>query len=255
MRLNKRIRWFRWLGYFVLALLIVVSLDLIVLAHPNWSLDYSYQIDNQTFYSDQPIDEKMEKLFQRVSAKTRTWPFYDAGHKTDICVFHERKNYNFYRRLSLVGETIPGFNLSIVSVSFVSIPRLNEIKANSYYAPRYSVFEGDLVHGITHELVHDYFVEAKGLLSNYSLPRWKREGLAEYLAGVEPDQVRESLYSRALANFNEPNWSNHVREYNRWELVVEYLINNEQLTIDQLVSEDTEFESCRSRLQQWLASN
>lgn len=248
-------RWLRLVRYFLIIPVILVISDLVVLAHPNWSLDYHYEINNQTYYSDLPLNDSLIQIFHEVASKSETWPFYNADHKTDICIFQNQENYNFYRRMAFIKKTIPAYNLSLFETSLVSISRLQEIEANSYHAPRYSVFEGEINHAISHELVHDYFVAASGYLSYLTLPVWKREGLAEYLAGLEPNKSREPLDIRGNINLNDRNFSHHVREYNRWALMVEYLLDVKRLTIPELIDDNIELDSVETEFRNWVVSN
>lgn len=247
-------RWLRLSKYFLIIPVVLVLSDLVVLAYPYRSMDYHYQINNQTYYSDMPINDSLIQVFHRVALKAETWPFYNSDHKTDICIFQKQENYNFYSRLAFIKETVPAFNLSIFETSLVSLPRLQKIRANSYRAPRYSVFEGEINHAISHELVHEYFVAANGYLSYLTLPAWKREGLAEYLAGLEPNKSRESLNSRAKTNLNDRNLSNHVREYNRWALMVEYLLDVKRLTVSQLIDDNIKLNPVETELRNWVIS-
>ena len=67
-----------------------------------------------------------------------------AVHKVFVC--HSQSLYNLFARLTLVSTRVPGFNLSLLDHSFLSVTRLSEINQIGNGQPRYSTFEGDLIH-------------------------------------------------------------------------------------------------------------
>ena len=85
--------------------------------------------------------------------------------------------------------------------------------------PKYSVFSGDLVHGITHELVHEYTSLEMGILNYRKLPSWKREGYAEFSASriQAINDKFESLQDRISEFNNAVYWTEHVKVYYRFD--------------------------------------
>jgi hypothetical protein len=91
-----------------------------------------------------------------------------------------------------------------------------------------------LAYYIAHEVGHSLISERIGALANWRLPRWVREGLADYIAfagAVDIDQLTAQL--RAGARELDPQRSGL---YARYRLLVAHMLEREGWTLDRLLA-------------------
>jgi hypothetical protein len=112
-----------------------------------------------------------------------------------------------------VHPTVPGFNLSVLNNSFVSVSILARRRSTNRAGVENSAIAGGLEQCITHELVHDYVQERIGVFA---------------------------VQGRA-------------REYYEWNLVVEYLIAERGYSFSEVMADSVTLDASREQMMAWSA--
>lgn len=227
-----------------------------LVAHPHLLMPHRLDIGHLSFYCDEAITGELEDEANCVFKQLAGLELFDETHATEIYLCQKPSLYKLFARMCLIPSRVPGFNVSLLNVSFVSLQRIQQIRENGNGFPRYSVFEGDLCHGITHELIHDYMVEKIGYLNNRRLPPWKREGYAEYHASLNrmKADTHESLADRIRIIVEMRNLPEHLLEYYSWRTVTEYLFEVEDCTLDAFLEETVSYDQSFRDMVSWYSS-
>ena len=247
---SRQIKWIRWL---ILLLSAAVVCFVGFLANPHVLMSHRLDLGNLSFYSDREIGGDLAETVNCVFEQIRATGIFDGDHATEIYLCQEPALYKLFARMCFIPAQVPAYNLSLLNVSFVSMRRIEQIRENNRSNPKYSVFEGNPCHGIAHELIHDYMVEKIGYMRNRSLPRWKREGYAEYHAScrrLESENV-ESLMDRVGLIRDAAGLPEHILEYYSWRTVTEYLFKVEGYDLDGYLQDSVSYEKARIAMFSW----
>ena len=242
----------RWTGYLVAAICLLGVLDVVALAYPVPAFQHQAELGNLTFYSDRELDSEYQRIIEDVAHRLRNVEIYDSTLNLRVFICQDQSRYNLFARMAMVPTTVPGFNLSLLDNSFVSIPKLKYRQERSAHFPPYSTIKGDIAHSITHELLHDYTVNKVGFFRNRNLPAWKTEGYNEYASSLvysRSDNVA-TLSSRITAIMNLYT-DRRTREYYTWGLVVEYLAEKENYRFADIMSDSVTYDRAHSQMINW----
>lgn len=209
------------------------------------------------YYDDMPRPEA-EELARAVAHRLERNGYYDSSWNARAFVFQNPSTYALITRLAAQPGEAQGFNLSVLGNSFISAPRVAALGERSGGGPRYSIWEGDLSHTIAHEIAHQYLVDRLG---RRELPQWKREGLAEYVAnvGLIRADSTANLRSRVDVLHDDKAWRATPRgERQGWDrvhyeagLLVEFLLDVQGYSLEEIVSESVTVQETRSALRAW----
>jgi hypothetical protein len=86
---------------------------------------------------------------------------------------------------------------------------------------------------VAHEITHQLTGQALGPARYFQLPRWVREGYADYVGKGNSFQYSEARRT-FLARAPEMDW-NKSGQYLRFHLLVAYLLDHQHWTVDQLL--------------------
>ncbi len=252
---RSRRRRLVWIGAVVVAPLVGW---IGMLAFPQVFCHHQVRAGSIRLYYDDMPEAAARALAQAVDHRLRASGFADSTRTARVFVFQRPSAYRWITRLSGVPREAQGFNLSLLGNTFVSGPRVAALGEQSGQGPRYSVWEGDLAHTIAHEVGHQYVGDRIG---RRTLPQWKREGLAEYVANIgliRADSTAD-LVSRLGVFDDDEAWSS-TRESARkgWDrihfetgLLVEFLIDVRGYALADVAADSVTEESTRTQLRTW----
>lgn len=202
--------------------------------------NYTYKQGSYTFYSDTEI-LKPEALAQELQEQLQFCKVYNDSIPIAIYFCDEAATFDFFAKIT--GATLPsqGFTLAYLNKVFISKPYISEVfksRNNAQKLVPYSVMSGALEAVVKHELIHAYVYEFLDAESYANLPFWKQEGYAEYAAHLALKQ-RDSLYSfeKRVALYRDTEfWRENmaVKSYLEASLLVELLLDQKQLTLQEL---------------------
>ncbi len=189
---------------------------------------------NLTLYSDRPFHStEGERVLRMSQAKLATSPLYMESQEHKIFVANSLwRRALFFTCCYRVG----GINYYPLTTSVFL--READIETNRLIAPSGNPVAGSrtLDYFIAHEITHTLTGQALGTVAHYRLPRWKREGYADYVAkGPAFD------FAEAVRAFREDDWRMDYHRsglYWRYHLYVSYLLDKCHWDYRRLFSEE-----------------
>lgn len=246
----------RWIFRIFLAIVIIFGLWMSILAFPQALFEYKGQYGCCTVYSDEPFNDNFEDIMNDVNNRLQTVELYDSTKTPRVFISHSPKLFAFYAKLSFLGPDLQGYNLSLFGNSHISVERINRLHEAYSFMPKYAITEGSMAHIITHEIMHEYFVDQFGRSFNIQLPVWKREGMCEYganIGAIRTDSTT-SLKKRIdiLNDYN--NWDRnfeHSRNHYRWGLMIEYLAEIEGYSLADIYADSVMYDATINSMSGW----
>jgi hypothetical protein len=204
----------------------------------------SVQADNLALYSDQSFaPEAGKRILETVEAKLAASPLYSARerHAAYICNARWRQRLFFNRNYGVGG-------LNQYPLTTNVFLRDAAVEDNRLISPSGSRVPGDrtLDYFIAHEITHTLTVRAIGWLKYYELPRWVREGYADYVAkgsAFDYEPARRAF----LTGAPEMDWQQSGL-YWRYHLLVAYLLDKQHWTVQQLLESPPEQSSIEDQI-------
>jgi hypothetical protein len=202
-----------------------------LLAYPQPLFAYHVATDRLALYADRPFDPDKGR---RVLA--------DAERRIGHSVLDRRdgKHRVFVAHSPWRARLVFLWNYGAGGVNYQPLTRNVFIRASDIDADRVMSSLGPLppprtlAYYIAHEIGHSLISERIGALANWRLPRWIREGLADYIAFagvVDIDRLTAQL--RAGAREVDPQRSGL---YARYRLLVAHMLEREGWSVDQLLA-------------------
>ena len=234
MKLKKRTLW-----KIAAAGAAVFLLYLLLLCFPQPLFQSSVQADNLSLYSDQPFPtEAARHILELVGTKLSASPLYSPHqvHVAYVCNARWRQRLFFNRNYGVAGVN----QYPLTSNVFL---RDAVIEDNCLIGPKGNRVPGDrtLDYFITHEITHTLTARAVGWIDYYRLPQWVREGYADYVGkgnSFNYDEAKRAF----LEGAPEMDWEKSGL-YWRYHLLVAYLLDKQQWSVQRLLEEPPAQES------------
>jgi len=248
----------RWILGIVSVLVAVGGLYATLLFFPQILIRHSVESGSLTIYHDGLPQDAVEKLASDVVARIGASSYWDTTHTRRVFYIQSQALYNLFARMSRVTTLAQGFALSATGNAFVSVPRVQALGQRSGRQPKFSIWEGSPAHTITHELAHIEVTNRIGRDVWSRLPEWKREGPPEYLANIGAIRADTgATLLRRIGTLNEDwTWRNehgHDRMLYEAGLMVEFLVEVEGYSLDEIVDDAITMRSVRSAMRAWAA--
>ncbi|MEE8576851.1 MAG: hypothetical protein V3T31_06315 [candidate division Zixibacteria bacterium] len=261
-RLLRRIgKWSIWI---TVALLTLFALQLTLLAFPQIVLSHSVRVGTVVLYYDEGEESEMVAIASDAEERLKGCPFYDSARSDRVYYFQDEEIYGLFTKLMMMRNDPQGFNLSVFGNSFVSAPIVRELAAESGGEPKYSIWEGSAAHIIAHEIGHQYLIDRYGRSVWINLPHWKQEGLPEFMANIGPIRADSSASLRARLELLRDdqvwakgnNWRRKDWDRIHYEagLLVEYLLEVEGYSIEEILDDSIIRKETLSRMINWSAT-
>jgi hypothetical protein len=241
-------------GIAVGAMIVCLVLAVGVLTTPGPFFPEEKQYGSITVHSETPIDEEVDSVVAEVIKRLEHVPIYDPHMKLNLCLCSTQSKFTFFARLTRRANRIMGF--SLLNSVYVNGDYLRELAFQTGGQPRYSAREGSVVHVATHELMHCFLADAAGNLSSRMLPEWKVEGYCEYGCNqfVAPRDSGYSINDRINIYLDDTRWnaiSVTHRPHYLWGLMVEYLVNEQGLSFEQVMADSVTRELVYREMMEW----
>jgi len=257
--LGRSARLLRWP---LLALLVLFGFQFTLLAFPQLLFAGKTEIGTVALFHDGLAEEQARRLATDIDRRLQGSRFHDSTRRDRLFVFRNRNSYELYRKLTFSKVVPSGFNLPILGNSYVCEAVVAELGDATGGQPRFSIWDGDVAHIAAHEIGHQYIADRIGAGRWRRLPHWKQEGLPEYIANIGDIRADPSLslasrieilqddalWSRAPAG-RRPGWD---RVHYEAELLVEFLLDVEGQSLEQLISDRVTKDDTYSAMISWL---
>jgi hypothetical protein len=203
---------------------------MLLLCFPQPLFAHQATFKNFTVYARQPLDSNIHKVLDRVEARLATSPLNTAEVTPRIFL---ADSTGLYAALSLYLGT------NSFGKGFGALPTSN-VFINAYDARNDLVFRdapentsrslsGVIAHETTHLLIRNRF----GYSRNLTMPVWKKEGYAEYVAGGSTLSVETGVRMWKARPDDDAGY-----RYFKYYLLVKYLLEHEKLSVDDLFGRD-----------------
>lgn len=220
-----------------------------LLRNPEPFFRWSAQAGGLMLYSDQPFArDAAERVLADAEQRLARTPLMRPGRRfaAFLC------NTPWRKRVFLVGNRRAG-GLNYAPITEHVFLSGGDVAQNRLVAPSGTPVrdERTLSYFIVHEIAHTLCQESTGLIAYWRLPLWLREGYADFVG-------RGSVFRRAearqayLADAPEMRWPKEA-PYLRFNLLLGYLLEQEQLPIDEVLSSRWSQETAEARLRAFLA--
>jgi hypothetical protein len=217
----------------VVAYMLLLSFPQVLFAH-----EISYR--NLTVYSREPLDQNIYAVLDRVESRLAASEINNQEVRPKIFLAN---SFGLYAGLSLyLGGNSFGKGFAILPTNNVFINKSNlaqDLVFRNSATNDQRTLSGVIAHETTHLLIRKRF----GYWRNLSMPAWKREGYAEYVAGGStlPYETGVKLWK---ANPQDATGYQYFKYYQ----LVKYLLEHDKLSVDDLFRRDFDLPSLEERV-------
>jgi len=247
----------------VLALVALFGFQVTLLAFPQILLSDSARIGTVEVYHDGLADVQARRLAAEIDRRLQGSRFHDSTRTDRVFVFSNRNSYEFYLKLLFMRVVPQGFNLPVFGNSYVCEPIVSEFGNATGRQPRFSIWDGEVAHIASHEIGHQYIADRIGRARWRDLPHWKQEGLPEYIANIGDIRADPSagLVRRIEILLDDTRWTavpagrrpGWDRLHYEAGLLVEFLFEVRDLSLEQIVLDRVTKESTYSAMISWAS--
>ena len=216
-----------------IALVLLLSFPQILFAH-----EVSYK--NFKIYSREPVDQNVYAVMDKVEARLAASPLNNAEVKPKVFLVN---SFSLYQGLSLyIGANSFGKGYAMLPNSNVFINKSNLAKDLVYRnspANNERSLSGVVAHEVTHLLIRKRY----GYIRNLTMPTWKKEGYAEYVAGGSTLSYQDGV---KMWKGNPKDGTGY--QYFKYHMLVKYLLEQEKISVDDLFNRDFDVASLEEKV-------
>jgi hypothetical protein len=221
---NKIYKALRYLAISaVIAYVLLLCFPQVLFAHV-----VSYR--NFTVYSREPLDQSLYTVLDRVDSKLAVSEIKNDQVKPRIFLTNSSGLYSslsLYLGSNSFGKGFAALPTDNVFINKVDLTRDLVFRNASANAER--SLSGVIAHESTHLLIRKRF----GYWRNLTMPTWKKEGYAEYVAGGST-----LAYEAGVRMWRENPQDGTGYQYFKYYMLVKYLLEHDQLTVADLFYRD-----------------
>ena len=231
---SRSYRIFRYLVVSaVMAYLLLLSFPQVLFAHQS-----SYK--NFKIYSTVPLDESVYAVLDRVEIKLSASEIKNQEVKPKIFLTN---SHGFYALLSLyIGSNSFGKGFAVLPTNNIFINRSDAAKDLVFRsAPTNNgrSLSGVIAHEITHLLIKKKF----GYWKNLTMPAWKKEGYAEYVAGGSTLD-----YETGIKMWKDNPKDGSGYQYFKYYMLVKYLLEHDRMSVENLFNNEIDEQSLEAKV-------
>jgi len=230
-------RAYRIVRYLVVT--VVVSYVLL-LCFPQVLFAHEISYRNFTVYSREPLDQNIYTVLDRVQSRLAASQINNKEVKPKIFFTN---GFGLYAMLSLY------FGSNSFGKGYAILPT-NNIFINKSDVPQDLVFrkapannERSLSGVIAHETTHLLIRKRYGYWRNLTMPAWKKEGYAEYVAGGSTLN-----YETGVRMWKASPRDGTGYQYFKYYMLVKYLLEHEKLSVDDLFNRAFDLQSLEEQV-------
>ncbi|MBA4185605.1 MAG: hypothetical protein H0X49_16570, partial [Acidobacteria bacterium] len=180
------------------------------------------------FYSRQPLDASVYKVLDSAEAQLEKSPLYDKDLTKRIFVSNSFSFYTFLnpKARGSFANTMPLIgNVTVNKVDIADDTVFRHAETDNQRS-----LSGVIAHEVTHTLIENKF----GWANSFAvLPRWKKEGYCEYVAGETTIGFAEGV-----RRWKENPADDSKYLYFKYHQMVRYLLDDEKISVVELFNRD-----------------
>ncbi len=210
------------------AIVMLLILYLFVICYPQPLFPYSVRDDNIRLYSTVPIPPNARFLLKEVQTRLAASPAYDRSAEQRIFICGSAAEFSFFTNFAVKSS-----GLTYVYLNRNIFLRPSDISQNRLinYSGRKVMDDRTLVYYMSHEITHSLTVSYIGVRSYHGLPKWLREGYADYV-GKGPGS-----FLNLQMKFEDCSYQTN-REYLGYELGTAYLLDIRNVSLHDLLEQN-----------------
>ena len=210
--------------------LLIAAAFVFLLIDPQILFAHEVRYKNFTVYSRQPLDQSIYTVLDKVEAQLSASPINDTTVEPKIFLTNSQKLYSLpslYISWNSFGRGYPLLPTSNVFINEADVSRDLVFRKAATGSQR------SLSGVISHEITHLHIRRKFGYLRNLTMPSWKKEGYAEYVAGGSTLDY-ESGVKLWKANPNDGTGY----QYFKYFLTVKHLLETDKVTVEDLFNRE-----------------
>ena len=208
--------------------MVLAASYLALLAYPQPLFGYSAEFQNRfQVHSREPISNEMRAVIDRAEEHLKTSAIYRNDFDRRIYLTGSHGMYKF-----LSHKAYHSFANSVPFLDNMIINR-TDVAADRVFLDRLLRNERSLSGVIAHEVTHLFLRERYGTVAASLMPTWKNEGYCEYIAGDSTMTLDQGLQLWRANTADDTGY-----RYVKYTLMVKYLLEEEELTVDDLFTRD-----------------
>jgi len=216
-------RAFRVLRYAVISIVVGYVL---LLCFPQVLFAHVVSYRNFTVYSRQPLDQNAYAILDKVESKLTASQINSPDVKPRIFLTN---SFGLYSSLSLfLGSNSFGKGYAMLPTDNIFINQ-SDLASDLVFRNAPSNRERSLSGVIAHESTHLLIRKQFGYWRNLTMPTWKKEGYAEYVAGGST-----LSYETGVKLWKQNPKDGTGYQYFKYYMLVRYLIEHDKLTVNEL---------------------
>lgn len=217
----------------VVAYVLLISFPQVLFAH-----EISYR--NLKVYSREPLDQNIYAVLDRVESRLATSEINNQEVKPKIFLTN---GFSLYALLSLyLGSNSFGKGYAVLPTNNIFINKSDlakDLVFRNSVANNERSLSGVIAHETTHLLIRKKF----GYWRNLTMPVWKKEGYAEYVAGGST-----LPYETGVKMWRENPKDGTGYQYFKYYMLVKYLLEHDKLSVEDLFNRDFDVQSLEERV-------
>lgn len=198
----------------------------LLLCYPQVLFAHHVTYKNFTVYSREPLDQNIYALLDKVETTLATSEINNTSVRPKIFLTNSQQLYSaasLYLGANSFGKGMPVLANSNIFINETDVQKdLVFRKAPAYNSRSLSSV---LTHEVTHLLVGQKF----GYVKNLTMPSWKKEGYAEYVAGGSTLDYAAGVRMWKANPNNDTGY-----QYFKYYMLVKYLLDHEHLSVGEL---------------------
>jgi hypothetical protein len=230
-------RTYRILRY---AFVSLVAAYVLLLCFPQVLFAHQISYKNLTIYSTQPIDQNIYAVLDRVESRLATSEINNQEVQPKIFLTN---GFSFYAALGLyVGGNSFGKGYAALPTNNIFINK-SDLAKDLVFRKSAAHNERGLSGVIAHETTHLLIRKRFGYWRNLTMPAWKKEGYAEYVAGGST-----LSYEAGVKMWKENPRDGTGYQYFKYYMLVRYLLEHDKLSVDDLFNRDIDMQSLEEKV-------
>jgi hypothetical protein len=211
--------------------------------HPEPLFAHSAQRGNLVLHARQPLPAEATAMLEDALGRVRRSPLFDAARVHHVFVCDTPALFALFTLWDRnAGGVTATWATSNVFIRPTNLQRGRVIGASGVEKGG----ERTLAYYVAHEVTHAMTTDRIGRLASYELAAFQREGCADYVAFLSPMDLAQGRRD-LLANTKDmdPQRSGH---YDRYRLLVGYLLEQRHLSVDELLRKPLDRRSVEAEL-------
>jgi hypothetical protein len=218
----------------------IVLAYILLLCFPQVLFGHQVSSGNLTVYSREPLDQNINVVLDRVQQRLATSPLNSADVKPKIFLTNSFRSYSVlsvYIGANSFGKGYAALNTNNVFIN--KSDTANDLVFRNAPDRNQRSLSGVIAHEITHLLIRRRY----GYWRNLTMPAWKREGYAEFVAGGSTLDYETGV---RLWKANQGDGAGY--QYFKYYMVVKYLLEHDKLSVDDLFNRDFDLQELEARV-------